>query len=289
MTSDENIAVKDREELIYLLTEAAEFEHVVMCAYLYAQWSLKKEDSRDITDTEKEAIGRWRASIRTVAMEEMLHLALVNNMMAALGAAPHFARPDFPVRQGYFPSDLDFHLAPFNEQTLQHFVFIERPEGIEVEDGKGFTHESHYHRVVCTDLLSPTARDYASQGHLYHGIAQAIRGLAERIGEEKLFVGHGEAQMTSAEFPLPGLFRVTGVESAMKALEEIVHQGAVPAHRLCPDTDRVGLEVAGLDAGYQKKGQRCQKSRFVAGFHDILAQGFDQAGGGFGYEFAGGH
>ena len=115
-----------------------------MCTYLYAQWSLKKDESEGITAQEKEAIDRWRSSIRTVAMEEMLHLALVNNLMAAFGATPHLSRPDFPVRQGYFPSDLDFHLAPFNEQTLQHFVFIEKPEGIKMKDGAGFSHESHY-------------------------------------------------------------------------------------------------------------------------------------------------
>jgi hypothetical protein len=215
MTEQIDISVNDREELLYLLTEAAQFEHVVMCTYLYAQWSLKKDESEGITRKEKEAIDRWRASIRGVAMEEMLHLALVNNLMAAFGATPHLSRPDFPVRQGYFPSALDFHLAPFSEDTIQHFVFIERPEGIDVKDGAGFTHESHYQRVVCSDLLTPTARDYGSQGHLYHGIAQAIRRLADELGEDKLFIGHGEAQLGSAEFPLPGLFEVSGVDTAM--------------------------------------------------------------------------
>jgi CDGSH-type Zn-finger protein/uncharacterized Fe-S cluster protein YjdI len=232
MNAKINISVNDRDELIYLLTEAAEFEHVVMCTYLYAQWSLKKDESEGITAKEKEAIDRWRASIRSVALEEMLHLALVNNLLAAIGATPHMSRPEFPVRQGYFPSDLDFHLAPFNEQTMQHFVFIEKPEGIEVKDGAGFTHESHYERVVGVDLLTPTARDYASQGHLYHGIARAIRNLANELGEEALFIGHGEAQLSSAEFPLPGLFEISGVETAMKAIEEIVDQGeGAPAHR----------------------------------------------------------
>ena len=46
MNSELNIAVNDREELIYLLTEAAEFEHVVMCTYLYAQWSLKRHHEK---------------------------------------------------------------------------------------------------------------------------------------------------------------------------------------------------------------------------------------------------
>jgi CDGSH-type Zn-finger protein/uncharacterized Fe-S cluster protein YjdI len=232
MNAEINIAVNDREELIYLLTEAAQFEHVVMCTYLYAQWSLKKDESEGITTQEKEAIDRWRASIRSVAMEEMLHLSLVNNLMAAIGATPHLSRPDFPIKQGYFPSDLDFHLAPLNEQSMQHFVFIEKPEGIDVKDGAGFTHESHYQRVVCTDLLTPTSRDYVSQGHLYHGIAQAIRRLADELGEENLFIGHGEAQLSSAEFPLPGLFEISGVDTAMKAIEEIVQQGeGAPAHR----------------------------------------------------------
>jgi len=227
-----DLAVNDREELIYLLTEAAEFEHTVMCTYLYAQWSLKRDESEGITSQEKEAIDRWRTEMRTVALEEMLHLTLVNNLLAAIGAAPHLSRPDFPVSPGYFPSAVDFHLVPFDEQSIEHFVFIEKPEGIDIEDGVGFDHESHYQRVVCTDLLTPTPRDYQSQGHLYHGIAQAIRSLADELGEEGLFVGHGEAQLSSAEYPLPGLLEVTGVETAMKAIEEIVLQGeGAPAHR----------------------------------------------------------
>jgi len=232
MTSDTTIAVNDREELVYLLTEAAEFEHTVMCTYLYAQWSLKQDESEGITGREKQAIERWRGLLRSVALEEMLHLALVNNILAAIGSTPHLWRPGFPVARGYFPSDVDFHLAPFGQGAIDHFVYIERPEGIDLEDGLGFVHESRYPRVACTDLLTPTPRDYQSQGHLYHGIGQALLRLTDQVGEEGLFVGHGESQLGSAEYPLPGLFEVTGLESALKALEEIVAQGeGAPAHR----------------------------------------------------------
>ena len=232
MSNGYDLNVNDREELIYLLTEAAEFEHTVMCAYLYAQWSLKRDTREGVSPEELEAIERWRVSIGTVAMEEMLHLSLVNNLLAAIGAAPHLSRPEFPVARGHFPADVDFHLAPFNLQTIDHFVFLERPEGIDVSDGKGFVHESRYPRVVSTELLTPTPREYSSQGHLYHGIAQAIRQLASKIGERALFVGHGEAQLGQGEFPLPGLFTVRNVESALRAIEEIVTQGeGAPAHR----------------------------------------------------------
>jgi CDGSH-type Zn-finger protein/uncharacterized Fe-S cluster protein YjdI len=227
-----DLAVNDREELIYLLTEAAEFEHTVMCTYLYAQWSLRRGASEGVSAAELAAIERWRGSLRSVAREEMLHLALVNNLLAAVGAAPHFWRPDFPVVRGYFPADVDFHLAPFNEQSLDHFVYLERPEGIDLEDGLGFVHESRYQRVVCSDLLTPTPRDYHSQGHLYHGIAQALCRLAGKLGERALFAGHGEAQVGPDEFPLPGLFEITDLPSALQAIEEIVLQGeGAPAHR----------------------------------------------------------
>mgnify|MGYP001060573013 CR=1 FL=1 len=84
----EQIVVQDREELIYLLCEAAEFEHTVMCSYLYAQWSLKRDASEGVTPTELAAIERWRRSLGRVALEEMLHLSRVNNLLAAIGAAP---------------------------------------------------------------------------------------------------------------------------------------------------------------------------------------------------------
>lgn len=227
-----DLAVRDREELIYLLSEAAEFEHAVMCTYLYAQWSLKNDSDGDLHEDEKQALSRWRGLLRSVAVEEMLHLALVNNLLASIGAAPHFARPDFPILQGHFPASVDLHLAPFNTQTMQHFVYIERPEGIDIEDGQTFTHEAHYPRVICPELLTPTTRDYDSQGHLYHGIAQGLRDLVKRHGEERLFVGHGEAQLGSAEFPLPGIFKVNDLESALRAIEEIVEQGeGAPAYR----------------------------------------------------------
>ena len=131
----EEIVVQDREELIYLLCEAAEFEHTVMCTYLYAQWTLKRDLSEDLTPAELAAIDRWRKSLAQVALEEMLHLSLVNNLLAAIGAAPHLWRPAFPVRPGHFPSDVVMALTPFSEAALEHFMFIERPEGVRIEDG----------------------------------------------------------------------------------------------------------------------------------------------------------
>ena len=228
----EEIIVQDREELIYLLCEAAEFEHTVMCSYLYAQWTLKRDAVEDVTAAELEAIERWRRSLARVALEEMLHLSLVNNLLAAIGAAPHLWRPAFPVRPGHFPADVVMNLAPFGEAALDHFMFIERPEGIEIADGVGFGHGAHYRRIARPGMLAPSPQDYASQGHLYHGVLQGLARLTEQLGEERVFVGHGQAQVGGEEFGLPGLFRITDLASAQRAIEEIVLQGeGAPAHR----------------------------------------------------------
>ena len=138
-TASDDIVVQDREELIYLLCEAAEFEHTVMCSYLYAQWTLKRGLDEDVTPTELAAIERWRRSLGRVALEEMLHLSLVNNLLAAIGAAPHLWRPAFPVRPGHFPADVVMTLMPFGDAALDHFMFIERPEGLDIADGAGFS------------------------------------------------------------------------------------------------------------------------------------------------------
>jgi len=228
----EQIVIQDREELFYLLAEAAEFEHTVMCSYLYTLWTLKSDVSEGVTPAELQAIAGWRASIRQVALEEMLHLALVNNILAAIGASPHLWRPEFPVARGRFPAGLLLRLSPFTEASIDHFVYIERPEGITLMDGAGFDHPAHYERATRPGLLSPTPQDYASQGQLYHTVLRGLAKLVDDLGEANVFVGHGDAQVGAADFGLPGLFKVNSLATARRAIDEIVQQGeGAPAHR----------------------------------------------------------
>ena len=85
--------IEHREALIYMLCEAAELEHGIMCQYLFAASSLKQRQDEGITAEELDAARRWRRVISHVATEEMLHLTLVQNLLAAIGAAPHLSRP----------------------------------------------------------------------------------------------------------------------------------------------------------------------------------------------------
>ena len=52
--------IEHREALIYMLCEAAELEHGIMCQYLYAAFSLKQSEDEGLTKDEAEAVQRWR-------------------------------------------------------------------------------------------------------------------------------------------------------------------------------------------------------------------------------------
>src|SRR5882672_426989 len=146
--AEPEIIAQDREQLAYLLTEAAEIEHGLMCCYLFAAYSLKVGDAGGLAGDEVAAVARWRAAVTGVAVEEMLHLALVSNLLTAIGFAPQLGRPNFPVAPGYHPSGVVVSLAPFDSATLDHFIFLERPEGLDIPDGAGFERPPTYERVA---------------------------------------------------------------------------------------------------------------------------------------------
>ena len=82
------IVVEDRKELTYLLSQAAELEHGLMCEYLYAAFSLKSTTGPGLRADQLAAVERWRGMIFGIAAEEMLHWAMVQNLLAAVGSAP---------------------------------------------------------------------------------------------------------------------------------------------------------------------------------------------------------
>jgi len=55
-------------------------------------------------------VQRWRQQVSRVATQEMLHLALVHNLLPAIGAAPHMVRPDLPGHRGLQALDRHRHI-----------------------------------------------------------------------------------------------------------------------------------------------------------------------------------
>ena len=109
-----------------------------MLQYLFAAFSLKQDVREGVTPEQLVAIQRWRKTLLEISAQEMLHLALVQNLLTAVGAAPRLARPNFPMPAYAYPAGVRIELLPFGEAALRHFAFLERPEGMDVEDAEGF-------------------------------------------------------------------------------------------------------------------------------------------------------
>ena len=111
-----------RIELIRLLREASEVEHALMIQYLYCAFSVKPiyQDVVGYGDPNTN-------DILGVAVEEMQHLAAVNRLLVALGAAPNLERQDFPYEPDIYP--FEFNLEPLSAKTAAKYMYTEAPPG----------------------------------------------------------------------------------------------------------------------------------------------------------------
>jgi hypothetical protein len=96
----------------------------------------------------------------------MLHLALVHNLLSAIGAAPHRARPNLPQPACHYPAGVQLALMPFGEPALRHFMFLERPEGMQLEDAEALATapENPVPPMAESDIV-PRQQDLATVAH----------------------------------------------------------------------------------------------------------------------------
>src|SRR5438128_12274030 len=182
------LRVESREELVYLLGEACELEHGLLCEYLYAQFSLKRSVQEGVTPEQLARIQAWELAIIDVVKQEMLHLSLATNILTAIGAAPHFERPNFPILSRWYPPDVQIALVPFGERALRHFMYLERPEGMPLEDAEGFAALGQMQPLSVDDpQITAGPEERHTVGHLYRRLQAGIAYLVDRDGEAAVF------------------------------------------------------------------------------------------------------
>jgi hypothetical protein len=230
------IRCETREELVSLLFEAAELEHGLCCSYLFTAFSLKAGPDAGLSEQQLETVARWRGQLTGVAKEEMLHLALVSNLLTALGAAPHMGRPPFPQQSRYYPAGITIGLRRFDEKTLTRFIHLERPEGVGIED------DAHRDPALTPSSAGPAAPPGALRrgeedvepvreeglttvGELYQAIEDGFAYLVDVRGEDAVFIGSPGAQSASDDLGFGELVSVTDLDSARQALRVLVEQG----------------------------------------------------------------
>jgi CDGSH-type Zn-finger protein/ferredoxin len=228
--------VRTREELLYLLTRASELEHDLACSYLYAGYSIKTElDEGGVTPDELGAIRTWKRRIAGVAVEEMLHLAQVSNILTAVGGAPHFVRSNFPIANTSFPFGIQIGLEPLSQELIERFVCYEMPEDGVLPAARMAEYDAIRRRTVSDaetleivrtkNSVEPFDIDFKTVGEFYHKIESAF----SRIPQEQLFIGDPAVQANPRYLDLPkDLVQVVDADSARRAIEMIVEQGESP-------------------------------------------------------------
>jgi hypothetical protein len=202
------------------LYRGLKIEHATLPPYLIALYSLHPERNSDA-----------RHIIRVVAVEEMLHLTLVANVLNAVRGEPDLTKPGFVPR---FPvvlpdgeDDFLVHLRPFGHQAVDTFLQIERPGQAPAEQ----------HRIVAQkmadDVLAAVPGEpglkFYSIGEFYEEIIRGINYLEDRARErgETIFTGDPARQATPEYFYSGGgeIIPVTNRDTAVRALTLIAEQG----------------------------------------------------------------
>ncbi|HEX8086924.1 MAG TPA: ferritin-like protein [Solirubrobacteraceae bacterium] len=122
---DVQVEDRDLDWLQTSLQNAIELEFATIPVYLSGMWSIIPQSGQ--TKPSGEAYNL----ILSVVMEEMLHLGLACNMLAATpGGSPEIVAPTYPSQGlpgGVLP-ELEVYLAGLSPETLQMYMAIEQPE-----------------------------------------------------------------------------------------------------------------------------------------------------------------
>lgn len=191
------------EELRSLLQQAIELEHATIPAYLTALYSVKEGHNREAADI-----------LRSIVVEEMLHMTIAANVLNAIGGSPAIADPKFvPSYPGPLPMNIGDGLVVglgklSREAVANVFMKIEEPE-----------YANDY--PVEMAFKAEAVPQYATIGQFYEALIEAITRLGKCI-----FTGDPKRQVVNPQwFPEDQLFAVTSPDSACRALEVIRLQG----------------------------------------------------------------
>ena len=206
--------LNNREDVLNSLQDALKLEHATIPPYLYALFSIKgsADDAYD--------------RIHQVAVEEMMHMTMVCNIINALGGKPSIADPNFLLNYpstlpmsigGDQPNALLVPLKRYSRALVETiFMKIEEPE-----------HPIEFPEATFS-LAGETPGDsvqYHTIGEFYAAVSKAIESLGDsaflseptrQFDVPKLFAGINSDLIPSS---------VVDVSSAQKTIAAIVEQG----------------------------------------------------------------
>ncbi|KQN21441.1 hypothetical protein ASE86_14550 [Sphingomonas sp. Leaf33] len=231
--------IPDIDALREHLQAAVELEHATIPPYLCGLYTIRDGHNRAAAEI-----------IRTVAVQEMLHMVLAANVLNAVGGAPSIDRPDFVYA---YPAELPVGahgpitvaLQKFSPAAIETFLAIEAPApALQLKAAPGLEAMAEPPRIPPGQLREMLRRGevYPSIGDFYQAIEQglvALELLAQGRSDGTIFTGDHDRQVTSEYYYNSGgaVVTVTDLASALEALKIIVEQGEGFEHGV-DDDDR---------------------------------------------------
>lgn len=192
-------SIKTLEDLREHLQWAIELEHATLPPYLCVLYSIDQKRNPAAY-----------AVLCGVFVEEMLHLALAANVLNAVGGRPLVDTPAllraYPRELPHGDKSLRMSLAPFDRQSLEMLLLLERPAA----------------------ATAPAESDrYETIGQFYAAIEDGLQRLCDTLGEPEVFSGDPARQVTAehVQHSTAQIVAVHDLSSALAALCEIVDQG----------------------------------------------------------------
>jgi hypothetical protein len=189
-----------KEDLYQYLQSAIELEHATIPPYLTAMFSLKPGTNEEI-----------RNLIRSIVIEEMLHLTISANILVAIGGSPQINKPQFiprypgPLPMGIGGQDFVVGIERFSKRLVHDvFMVIEEPE----------------HPIPIKVLMAAATEDFGTIGQFYQAIQRKIVELGDGI-----FVPGSDKLQVQEWFGYTHLFPITDVKGAVAALEVVITEG----------------------------------------------------------------
>jgi hypothetical protein len=239
------VDLSTREDLVKTLHLAAEIEHNLLCQYLFAAYSMKTSTAEGLDAVQLETARGWESQVTLVARQEMEHMGLALNMLAAIGATPRITRPNFPQAVSrYGRLGIASVLTRFSPETIGRFQDFESPHPVPPDfcSLPGLTRAEIKAKLL--DAPPPRAHGFAdaeipftSVQDLYESLALGFTKVAATIGEKELFSGSVANEVWGGPgSPYYGgmddldqygldIIAVTDLASAHEAIAIIVEQG----------------------------------------------------------------
>jgi hypothetical protein len=212
-----------RARLHEMLQAAVELELAVIPPYLCALYSMHPNRN-----------DQAKLIIRSVVVEEMLHLILAANVLNAIGGRPRVAGEAHAPRYPHeLPDGVILDLMPFSPPAIELFLKVENPQ-YDHRATLTAAERRHAPHVSRAAALTPRPR---TVGAFYAEIIAELKRVAHEPGGRELFCGERSRQITRAYYYAGGGSPtvVHHLESAEATLTEIVEQGEGDMHSMYDD------------------------------------------------------